>query len=252
MILLKLVDVAKSFGGLQAIKGLNFEVNQGDMLGLIGPNGSGKTTCFHLICGIHNVTSGDIFLKDVNITNYKPNEVASAGIGRTFQLINLVGSLSVLENVLLAGLNLKRLGFWNSLVPTRSIKTREMQLRERGKELLEKFGIYHVRNEIARNIPLGYQRILSIACALATEPEILLLDEPVSGLSVSETTEIMSIIEKLSTQNISILLVEHNMNIVMNYCNRIVAINFGEKIAEGSPLEIKENQAVIDSYLGKA
>lgn len=250
MALLELNKVNKYFGGLVAVRDLNLELNRGELLGLIGPNGAGKTTVFNMISGVFSPSKGEINFREHNISRYKPHRITRLGIARTFQITTIFGNLTVLQNVKIGGFNRTGLGigFIDTFVARQ--KKRD-ELEEAALEITELVGLYEFKNELARNLPHGRQQAIGLAIALATEPEVLLLDEPVSGMSTEETTWFMEVINSLRKDGkIGILLVEHNVKAVMNYCDRICVLNFGSKIAEGLPSEIKENEEVIKAYLG--
>lgn len=251
MALIEMRKLSKHFGGLTAINQLDMEVNQGEIVGLIGPNGAGKTTVFNLITGTLRLSSGKVTFEGKEISGLEPHFVAKRGIARTFQLTTLFPNLTVLENVLV-GLQLRsKIGFWNALFNTRSNRTKERELREKAVELLTFVGLANLKDELAKNMPYGHQRVISIAIALASQPKLLLLDEPLCGMNPSEATVMVNMIRGIRDKyGTTIIIVEHNMRAVMSLCERIVVINFGRKIAEGSPEEIRGNQEVINAYLG--
>jgi branched-chain amino acid transport system ATP-binding protein len=251
MALLELKNMSKFFGGLAAVSNLNMEIQQGDILGLIGPNGAGKTTTFNVITGDYAPTEGEILLENRNIGGLQPHEVARSGIVRSFQLNTLFPHLTVKENVLL-GLHLRStIGFWEGLINTGSNRRKEGELSKRAEEVMAFMGLAAYSNEHALNLPHGYQRALGIAIALAAQPKILLLDEPLTGMNPKEVDHMLGIIRKIRDDyNLTIVVVEHNMKAVMALCERIVAINFGRKIAQGKPEEIQTNKDVIEAYLG--
>lgn len=251
MALIELRKITKRFGGLFAVKDLDLEINKGELLGLIGPNGAGKTTVINMISGIYCPNGGNILFKGEEIIGIRPHEIVRKGIARTFQLGALFGDLTVLENALLgatisAGLGI---GFIDTF---RAQKNRRKELERKATAALELANLAGMKEEIAKNLPHGLQKLLAIAVALATEPEILLLDEPASGMSHKETMNIMDTVNLLRKGGgISILLVEHNMRAVMGYCDRISVLAYGKKIAEGLPEEIRHDEEVIVAYLGK-
>jgi branched-chain amino acid transport system ATP-binding protein len=247
---LELSKVTKHFGGLCAVNNVDLSLHQGEFLGLIGPNGAGKTTIFNLISGVLKPSSGNIYLKGQNITKLNSHQINRLGICRTFQLKTIFDELTVLENIMIGGYSIRGLGigFVDAFVPETK-KRRELE--KSAMEAIELLGLVDYKDELAKNLPHGFQQAMGIAIALVTEPELLLLDEPVSGMTVKEIVWIMEIINSLRIdKKRSILLIEHNMKAVMDYCDRIVVINFGKKIAEGSPSEIKENEEVIAAYIG--
>lgn len=248
--LLQLKDVGIRFGGLQAVAELGFAVEKGSVIGLIGPNGAGKTTAFNLITGVYKPTSGRIFLDGQDITGWAPHRIARAGIFRTFQTIRLFYGQSVLANVL-AGLHLQtRQSWWQGLLATPSQRREEHDLRERAMNLLGRLDLADVAQEDVASLPYGVQRRVELARALIARPKLLILDEPAAGLNDQESAALNRTILSMREEGISVLLVEHDMNVVMNVTDRIVCINFGRKIAEGTPEEIRANPQVIEAYLG--
>jgi branched-chain amino acid transport system ATP-binding protein len=248
--LLELSKVTKHFGGLCAVDQIDLELSKGELLGLIGPNGAGKTTIFNLISGVLNVSSGNISFKGQNIIARKPYQINRMGICRTFQLRTIFDDLTVLQNVMIGGYTKKRLGigFLDSFLSTTK---KRKELERSALEKIEQVGLADYKDEIAKNLPHGFQQAMALAIALVTEPEVLLLDEPVSGMTVKEIIWMMELINSLRAGNKrGILLIEHNMKAVMDYCDSISVINFGKKIAEGPPAEIKQNEDVIAAYLG--
>lgn len=252
MSLLKLQNLTKSFGGLTAVNELDMHVNRGEIVGLIGPNGAGKTTVFNMVSGVFHPTRGQVLFKDEVISGLMPHSVAKKGIVRTFQLTMLFGNMTVLENILL-GFHLKsHIGYLGALFNTVSTRVMHQKLLTEAREIANFTGLGQKQQELAKNLPHGYQRALEIAIALAASPELMLLDEPVTGMNPEETFEMMHKIKEIRDRGITILLVEHDMRVVMGICDRICVLNFGKKIAEGSPKEICENQEVITAYLGEA
>ena len=251
MALLELKNLSKSFGGLAAVSNLNIEIHQGDILGLIGPNGAGKTTTFSVITGDFAPSEGEILFEDRNIDGLQSHQIARRGIVRSFQLNTLFPHLTVKENVLL-GLHLQStIGFWEGLINTGSNRRKEAALREKAGEIMYFMGLAADSDEEALNLPHGHQRALGIAIALAAQPKILLLDEPLTGMNPKEVDHMLSIIHKIRDDyNLTIVVVEHNMKAVMALCERIAVISFGQKIAEGKPKEIQTNKSVIEAYLG--
>jgi branched-chain amino acid transport system ATP-binding protein len=243
--------MSKFFGGLAAVSDLTMEIHQGSILGLIGPNGAGKTTTFSVITGDYPPTEGEILFEGQNIGGLQPHEVAQRGIVRSFQLNTLFPHLTVKENVLL-GFHLRStIGFWEGLINTGSNRRKEGELSKAAEDVLSFMGLAAYTNEHALNLPHGYQRALGIAIALAAQPKILLLDEPLTGMNPKEVDHMLEIICKIRDDyNLTIVVVEHNMKAVMALCERIVVINFGRKIAEGKPGEIQTNKDVIEAYLG--
>ena len=247
---LEIKKVCKSFGGLQAILELDLAVDQGELLGLIGPNGSGKTTFFNLITGVYKPTRGYINYRNKDITGLRPDQICAKGIGRMFQHTILFSNLTVFQNILVATHLESKLNFWHALFKTPIYKERERKAECRALEIMNFVGLESVKDELASNLPHGHQRSLGVAMALAAKPQLLLLDEPTTGMNREETEYMMDLVKKISNEGVTVLLVEHNMKVVMGICRRIVVLNFGQKIAEGSPEEVSKNDAVIQAYLG--
>jgi branched-chain amino acid transport system ATP-binding protein len=250
MPLLELQKLTKSFGGLTAVNELDLSIEKGEIAGLIGPNGAGKTTVFNTISGVFHPTRGKVLFKDEDITGLKPHSVARRGLVRTFQLTTLFSDMTVLDNILLGFHLTSGIRFWATLFNTASTRGRQEQLLETATELADFMGLRERRYELAKNLPHGHQRALEMAIALAVSPELLMLDEPVTGMSAEEVKEIMNKIRSIRDRGITILLVEHDMRVVMDICDRICVLNFGKKIAEGSPKEVCDNKEVIAAYLG--
>jgi branched-chain amino acid transport system ATP-binding protein len=248
-VLLETKGLTKYFGGLIAVSDLDIYIKQGEIVGLIGPNGAGKTTTFNLMTGIYQPTRGKIFFEGRNITSKKPHLVARMGIGRTFQLASLFPDFTVLENVVASFYLYPRSGFWEALFNTSSYRKKEGYILEKAEEILRLVGLYEVKDELAKNLPHGYQKILGVARALAIRPKILLLDEPIAGMNHKEIEFSLGAFEKMRSLGITFLLVEHNMEI-MSLCDRVIVLDFGVKIAEGSPGEVRQNENVIQAYFG--
>lgn len=249
MALLELQKVTKYFGGLIAVNELNMSVKKGEIVGLIGPNGAGKTTAFNMISGTFSPTRGKIIFKDRDITGFSPHRIAGIGLVRTFQLTTLFKDMSVLQNIIL-GLHLSsNVNLWAAIFNPTSRKSDE-RLLSRAIEIADFVGLTERKQETAKNLSHGHQKALQLAVALATNPELLLLDEPFNGMSVEEQEDMINKINKIRDRGITILIVEHVMNIIMKICDRIYVLNFGKKIAEGSPKDICENKEVIEAYLG--
>jgi len=250
MALLKLVDVSKHFGGLIAVNNVSLEVNQGELLGLIGPNGAGKTTLFNLISGFSKPTSGEIIYTGRNIAGLSPDRIAKIGIVRTFQQNALFGDFTVLENVYI-GCQLKsKVHFLGALLYSSSYRKEEHNLIRESMQMLDLLGLTTLKDELAQNLPHGLQRILGMAIALAAEPKILLLDEPVTGMNPGEISNMMGIIRRVRELGTTIVIVEHTLRTIMELCEKIVVLDYGEKIAEGSPTEVRNDEQVVKAYFG--
>ena len=250
-IILEVIKLNKHFGGLAAISELDLDVKDTEILGLIGPNGAGKTTLFNVISGFFPPTNGKVIFNGQDITWLKAHEIAHLGISRTFQATNLFMRISVLENVF-TGYHLSyKTNRLKRILRTPAALKEEESLRRKALDVLEFMGLTPLKDELAANLPHGHQRILGVCMALATPPKMLLLDEPVTGMNATETQNMIDLIRQIREKGITIVLVEHDMKAVMNLCDRIVVLNYGQKIAEGLPEEIRENKQVIEAYLGR-
>ena len=237
MSLIEVINVSKHFGGLAAIRDVSFEIKTGEILGLIGPNGAGKTTLFNVVNGFYSPTKGEVSFKGKRISNLQPHEICKLGIARTFQVVKPLQRMSVLDNVVASAfLRAKN-------------KSDAVQIAS---ETLNFTGLYDDKNVISKGLPLGKRKKLEIARALATKPEVLLLDESFAGLNHSELNDSIEIIKKIKERGITIMIIEHHMKVIMAISDRIVVINYGEKIAEGPSQEIRNNPLVIEAYLGEA
>jgi branched-chain amino acid transport system ATP-binding protein len=248
--MLEIKGLTKNFGGLAAVSGLEMSMNRGNLIGLIGPNGAGKTTVFNLITGFLRPTTGQLVFEDKDITAKNPHHIAKKGIVRTFQGDNIFPDFTVLQNVVLACHLKPRVGFFETVLHTATGRRKEKEIICRSQAILEMVGLDKMAEVTTRSLAHGHKRVLGIAIALAAEPKLLLLDEPLSGMNAGEVSETMRLIDRLWQSGMTILLIEHNMRAAMSLCQRIVVLNFGRKIAEGSPEEIKGNPEVIQAYLG--
>jgi branched-chain amino acid transport system ATP-binding protein len=239
--ILEVINISKRFGGLTAVDNVSFKVEATEVLGIIGPNGSGKTTLFNLMTGFLKPDKGSIIFNGTNIAGKKPHQIANMGIIRTWQLVKPFLRMSVLDNVLVA------LYVRNGIIKGED----EYRLVERATEILELVGLNHRKYATAETLPQGEKKRLELARALATEPRVLMLDEPMGGLTTTETNEIIRVVEKIKESKITVILIEHNMKVIMNICDRIIALNNGKKIAEGSPQEVSKNSEVLKAYLGE-
>lgn len=246
---LRTVDVSRQFGGVAALTRVSLEVAEGTIYGLIGPNGAGKTTLFNLINGIYPVSAGRILVGGRDVTNRRPAAVARAGVARTFQSIHLFTRMTVLENVLMGQSRFTHSGL-RSLVPFVADR-REAALARDARETLAFLGLEAYAAAPARDLPYAVQRKVEIARALASRPHLLLLDEPAAGCNEEESRELTADIRRIRDRGITVLLIEHDMSVVMDVCERIAVLNFGERIAEGTPAEIRDNPVVVEAYLGR-
>ncbi|KAF1038527.1 MAG: Lipopolysaccharide export system ATP-binding protein LptB [Herbaspirillum frisingense] len=249
--LLQLNQISKNFGGLQVLQGVNFNVNEGEIFGLIGPNGAGKTTVFNLITGLLRASSGSISFNGEDIGAVAPHKITERGIARTFQNIRVFKEMTLLENVVVGMHDHLNYGVASMLLNLGGFRKVEQEACERALELLSWVRLDHKAHMLADSLSYGEQRKLEFARALATKPKLLLLDEPVAGMNPSEKTELMAEIVNIKQRGFSIFMIEHDMRFVMGLCERIAVLNFGKIIAEGTPDQIKNNQEVIEAYLGK-
>ncbi len=250
---LKLDHVTKRFGGLVAVDDLSFDLPEGKIYGLIGPNGAGKTTVFNLITGIYEPTEGSILLSNELINGKKPSEITKKGCARTFQNLRMFKRLSVLDNILVSGqLHNADYTYYDAIFKTGKYREQERLVKEKAMELLDIVGLADKQDERVINLPYGFQRKMEIARALATQPKVLLLDEPAAGMNPEESLELMDMIDRIRKQfKLSVLLIEHHMELVMGICEHIIVLNFGATIAEGSAEMVQSHPAVIEAYLGK-
>ncbi len=250
MMLLELKGLTKRFGGLVAVDNLNLSIKKGEIFGMIGPNGAGKTTVFNMIMGSILPTNGKVIFKGKDITGQKPHFIVKQGLSRSFQQTILFGEMTVLENILIGLYSISRHDLFKYFLNKDAIKKEKERFVEKAHEISNFMGLSPMNYQIAKNLPYGYQRMLGVAICLATNPEMILLDEPVVGMNAEEKDLMMDKIKEIRNKGITVFLIEHDMRVIMNICDRLCVLNFGSKIAEGFPYEIQKDKNVIDAYLG--
>jgi branched-chain amino acid transport system ATP-binding protein len=252
MALLEVRSISKHFGGLIAVEKVSFEVNKGEIISVIGPNGAGKTTLFNMLTGVYTLNEGEIIFDGKPIHNLPPQEIVKAGLARTFQNIRLFADMRVIENVLV-GMHINtKYNFFDLLFRTRRFRKEEREKHQTAIEILDSIGLKNKMHNYATNLPYGDQRRLEIARAISTNAKILLLDEPAAGMNPQESEDLLNFIKGLRDKGYTIILIEHDMNVVMSISDRIYVIDHGRKIAEGLPDEIASNKRVIEAYLGRS
>lgn len=250
MALLEIRNLSRYFGGLAAIRDVDLDVYDSEILGLIGPNGAGKTTLFNVITGFHTPTSGKVKFEGKDITSLRPDQIAQRGIGRSFQASPLFTESTVFSNVFTAFHMSYKQQAWKAFLHTLSVREEERIIRQKAMEILDFSGLALQKDKLAKELSSGYQKTLSLSIALATNPKLLLLDEPVTTLSPDKVEMVMELVTKVRSTGTTVVIIEHNMKAIMDYCDRIVVLAYGRKIAEGLPQEIGENKEVIEAYLG--
>lgn len=251
MNLLSVKNISKHFDGVTALDSCSFDVKEGEILGLIGPNGSGKTTMFNAITGIHRADSGKIFFKGEETTKWKTHEIAGQYISRTFQLIRLFPKLTVMDNMLIAMRYVHGQNFWPQLLRKKHVKEEDEEKKIHARELLSIVNLQEKENDLAENLSYGQQKLLEIVRCLAGEPQLLLLDEPIAGVNPTMTKQILNLIKGLNKKGTTVVIIEHNMNVMMNFCDRLVVLDYGKEIAAGTPARVRKNKKVIEAYLGR-
>jgi branched-chain amino acid transport system ATP-binding protein len=248
--LLEVSGLTKSFGGLTAVSRLDFDIQPGELLSIIGPNGAGKTTLFNLLTGFYKPSSGRVTFNGTDITGSKPYQVTRHGMARTFQMTSIFKQSTVLDNVIIGQALRARVGVWGSVLRTPATSREEKKTREKAREILSFVGLSDRENRLARGLTEEAQKRLSISMALATEPRLLLLDEPTGGVNLEEISGLIELVEKIRRSGVTICLIEHKMRMVMSISDRIIVLSYGKKIAEGTPKEVASNEEVIRAYLG--
>ncbi|TME45197.1 MAG: ABC transporter ATP-binding protein [Chloroflexi bacterium] len=250
MAILELAGVSKRFGGLLAVSNVSFSIDQGEIISMIGPNGAGKTTAFNCVTGLYPVSAGDVRLDGLSINGLPPHRVTKLGIARTFQNIRLFSYMTAVDNVMVGAHWWMKERVWDGALKTPRARREEREVQAWALDLLAQLELANYAGSYARELPYGLQRRLEIARALATQPRLLLLDEPAAGLNAREKNDLMALIARLRSEGLTIFLIEHDMRVVMEISDRIVVLDYGEKIAEGVPTEVRTNRRVIEAYLG--
>ena len=245
-------NLTKDFGGLRALDHVTIAVYQGELLGLVGPNGAGKTTLLNSVVGICRPTNGRILLQEEDVTGLRPHRLAEKGLVKTFQLVTLFEESTVLENMLVACHMRSKVGFWKSVFNTRDNRKKSGEMLNEALNALDLIGMTGSKDEVARTLPYGHRKLLQLAMALTLSPKVLLLDEPAAGMNLDEITSMMTLVKETQRKGVGIILIEHNMRVIRDYCDKVVVLDYGQKIAEGTPDEVSVNQNVIRAYLGEA